>query len=85
MHSNQEGYTLGDKGLIAIGAALAIGLPALAAAIGQGRATAAAMEGIARQPEAAGNIRGGLVLGLAFMEALALYGLVIAFFLQQKV
>lgn len=76
---------MGDKGLIAIGAALAIGLPAVAAAMGQGRATAAAMEGIARQPEAAGNIRGGLVLGLAFIEALALYGLVIAFFLQQKV
>ncbi|MGH8103026.1 MAG: ATP synthase F0 subunit C [bacterium] len=74
-----------EKGLIALAAALAIGLPALAAAFGQGRAIAAGMEGIARQPEAAGSIRGGLMILLAFIEALAIYGLVVAILLLGKI
>lgn len=64
-------------GLVAIGAGLAIGLAGFGAAMGQGRATAQAMDGIARQPEAAGDIRGTLILSLALMEAIAIYGLLV--------
>lgn len=68
-------------GLIAIGAGLAIGLGAIGAGIGQGIATAHATESMARQPELAGTIRTTLIIGLAFMEALTIYGLLIAFML----
>ncbi len=64
-------------GLIAIGAGLAIGLAAMGAALGQGRATAQAMDAIARQPEAASDIRGSLIIALALMEAVAIYGLLV--------
>ncbi|WP_345740925.1 ATP synthase F0 subunit C, partial [Succinatimonas hippei] len=47
--------------------------------LGQGMAAAKAMDAIARQPEAAGDIRTSLILSLAFMEALTIYGLLIAF------
>lgn len=61
-----------------IAAALAIGLGAIGPGIGQGNAAGSAVEGIARQPEAEGKIRGTLLLTLAFMESLTIYGLVIA-------
>jgi len=61
-----------------IGAGLAIGLGAIGPGIGQGTAAGQAVEGIARQPEAEGKIRGTLLLSLAFMEALTIYGLVVA-------
>lgn len=61
------------------GFALAIGT--LATASAQGRALAQAMDGIARQPEAAGSIRGTLIIGLAFIEALTIYVLLIALIL----
>ncbi|HOL17279.1 MAG TPA: ATP synthase F0 subunit C, partial [Bacillota bacterium] len=50
--------------------ALAVVVAALSSAFSQGIATKAAMEGIARQPEASGDIRTTLILALAFMEAL---------------
>eukprot|EP00982_Pelagococcus_subviridis_P005083 29472-Pelagococcus_subviridis.AAC.14 len=56
-----------------IGAGLAIGLGAIGPGIGQGTAAGQAVEGIARQPEAEGKIRGTLLLSLAFMEALTIY------------
>lgn len=61
-----------------IAAGLAVGLAAIGPGIGQGEASGAALEGIARQPEAENKIRGTLLLCLAFMEALTIYGLVIA-------
>jgi F-type H+-transporting ATPase subunit c len=61
-----------------IAAALAVGLGAIGPGIGQGQAAGQAVEGIARQPEAEGKIRGTLLLSLAFMEALTIYGLVVA-------
>jgi F-type H+-transporting ATPase subunit c len=72
-------------GLIALGAGLGMGIAAYGAASGQGRATAAAMESIGRNPASADRIFVPLILGLALMEALALYMLVIAFFLQGKI
>ena len=61
-----------------LAAALAVGLAAIGPGIGQGTAAGKAVEGIARQPEAEGKIRGTLLLSLAFMEALTIYGLVVA-------
>jgi F-type H+-transporting ATPase subunit c len=72
-------------GLIAIGAGIAIAGAAFGAALGQGRAVAAAMESIGRNPNAADRIQTPMIIGIAFMEALAIYALVIAFFLQGKV
>ena len=62
--------------VIAVG--LAIGLASIGPGVGQGTAAGQAVEGIARQPEAEGKIRGTLLLSLAFMEALTISGLVVA-------
>jgi F-type H+-transporting ATPase subunit c len=61
-----------------LAAGLAVGLAAIGPGIGQGNAAGQAVEGIARQPEAEGKIRGMLLLTLAFMESLTIYGLVIS-------
>ena len=61
-----------------VGAGLAVGLAAIGPGVGQGSAAAQAVEGIARQPEAEGRIRGTLLLCLAFMESLTIYGLVVS-------
>jgi len=74
----------GHKGLIALAAGLGLGIAAFGTALGQGRATAAAMESIGRNPNSADRVFTPLVLGLALMEALALYTLVIAYLLQSK-
>lgn len=68
-----------SRGFIGLGAALGLGIAALGAALGQGRATAAAMESIGRNPNSADRLFTPLLLGLALMEALALYPFVIAF------
>jgi F-type H+-transporting ATPase subunit c len=60
-------------------AALGLGIAAFGGAIGQGLATGKAVESIARQPEAASDIRGALLLGLALMEALTIYALLVVF------
>ncbi len=65
----------------ALGAGLAIGLGAIGPGIGQGNAAAATVEGMARQPEASGRLQGTMWATLAMMEALALYGLVVALIL----
>ena len=67
-----------------IGAGFAIGLAALGCGIGQGRGTAAALEGIARNPGAAGKIQGPFILGLALIESLAIYAFVVALILCFK-
>jgi F-type H+-transporting ATPase subunit c len=73
-----------DKWL-GIGAALAIGLSALGGAIGQGRAAGSALEGIARNPQASGKIFVPMIVGLALIESLVIYGLLIAFQLYGKI
>lgn len=70
------------KAWAAAGAGIAIGLAALGGALGQGRAAAAALEGISRNPGAAARIQTPMILGLALIESLVLLGFVIAFFLQ---
>jgi len=69
----------------AIGAAIAIGLAVLGGALGQGRAAAAALEGISRNPGAAPRIQTPIILGLALIESLVLFAFLIAFLLQGKV
>jgi len=69
---------------IAIGAGLAIGLAGLGCGIGQGLAAAGAVQGIARNPGAAGQIQTPMIIGLALIESIALYGFVIGFMLQGK-
>lgn len=70
-----------DNALFALAAAFAIGFSTFGPAMAQGKAAAAAMEAMGRQPEAAGEIRTSLILALAFMEALTIFGLLIAFLL----
>jgi len=68
----------------ALSAAFAIGIAAAAGAIGQSRGIAAACEGIARNPGAAGAIRLVMIIGLALIESLVIYALIIAFMIQGK-
>lgn len=83
----QDAHTAGglDKGLIAISAGLAIGLAAFGGGLGQGKTAAAALDGIARNPAAQSKIFTPMIIGLALIESLVIYALVIAFFLQGKV
>jgi len=70
------------EGMKAIGAALAIGLGAIGPGIGIGILGGKAMEAIGRNPEAAGEIRTNMILGIAFAEAVAIYALVIALIIK---
>ena len=73
-----------DVGMIALAAALAIGLSAIGPGIGQGIAASKALEGMARQPEMAGKLQTTMILALALMEALAIYGQLISFMLLAR-
>ena len=66
----------------AISAAFLLGLAAAAGAIGQSRAIAASVEGIARNPSAGGAIRTAMIIGLALIESLVIYALLIAFLIR---
>lgn len=63
--------------LAALGCSLAMGLAAVGAAIGQGISLSKACEGIARNPGASGKITTTLIIGLAMIESLAIYALVV--------
>ena len=64
-----------------VGAAAAVSFGAIGPALGEGRAIAAAMDAIARQPESAGTISRTLFVGLAMIETMAIYCLVVALLL----
>jgi len=68
-------------GLAKLGGGLSIGLAALGTGIGMGILVGKAIEGMARQPESAGLLRITMFIGVAFVEALALYALVVTFLL----
>lgn len=70
-----------DRGLIALSAALAIGLAAFGAAISIGLATARAVDATARQPEIAGKVQTILMTSIVFIEATAIYALVVSLLL----
>lgn len=71
-------------GLIAIAVAITISVSTIAPAIGMGNASGKALEGMSRQPEMMGQLRTNMILALAFMESLTIYGLVLAFMLLAK-
>ena len=73
------------KAWAAAGAGIAIGLGALGGALGQGRAAAAALEGISRNPGASGRIFTPMIIGLALIESLVIYALVVFFMMKGKI
>ena len=84
----QEAAGAATSGLVQwsiITAGFALAIAAAGAALGQGRAVASAAEAIARNPGAAGEIRGALILGLVLIESLVIYVLLVSlilFFIQ---
>ena len=72
------------EGMAWLGAGLAIGLAALGTGIGIGLLAAKSVEAAARQPEAIGTVQRLMILGIAFIEALCLYALLIAIMLLGK-
>ena len=72
------------RAYIAIAAAIAVGLAALGGTLGQSKAAAAALEGIARNPGAANKVQTPMILGLALMESLVILAWVIAYQLLGK-
>ena len=67
--------------LICIAAALSVGIAALGCGIGMGSAVGGACTGTARNPEASGKITVTMIIGLALIESLTIYGLVISLIL----
>lgn len=86
----QEAATTGGEGalrggLIALAANVGIGIAAFGSALGQGRMVASAMESIGRNPNSTNQLFVPMIIGLAFVESLTLYSLVISFILQGKI
>ena len=66
------------KAACAIGAGLCMGIGAIGPALGEGHAVGKALEGMARQPEAAGTLRSNMIMGCAITETTGIYSLVVA-------
>lgn len=64
--------------MLALACGLGLGLACAGAGLGQGRVGAAAVEGIARQPEASGKIQIAMIIALALIESLAIYTLLVS-------
>ena len=75
---DHAGGGMSEKAVLGMAAALAIAIAALGGALGQGRAAAATLEGIARNPGAADKLFTPMLLGLALIESLVIYALLIA-------
>ncbi len=71
----------GFFGAIVLAAGLAVGIAACGCGVGMGHATRGACEGIARNPELAGRLTVTMILGIALIESLTIYSLVIALIL----
>lgn len=91
LYAAEEATTVGEgaftflKAALALGAGLGIGIAALGGALGQGKAAAAALEGIARNPEASGKVMTPMIIALVLIESLVIYALVVAFMLMGKI
>ena len=72
------------KAMIGIACGLGIGIAAFGGALGQGRTASAALDGIARNPSASGKIFTPMILGLALIESLVIYSLIISILLLNK-
>lgn len=75
---------MGDKGLYALGAGLILGMAALGGTLGQGKIGAAAMDGIARNPQAGKDMFTPMMIGLALVESLVILAFALAFLFQAK-
>ncbi|MCM8528100.1 MAG: ATP synthase F0 subunit C [Lentisphaeraceae bacterium] len=71
--ASQAAALIGPKA----GAAIGAGIVAIGAGLGIGKLAASAMEGIARQPEAGGEIKGGMLVAAALIEGVSLFGVVV--------
>ncbi len=85
-HAQEVGvqYIERDK-WVAIAAGLGLAIAAFGGALGQGRAAAAALEGISRNPNASDKLFTPMLLGLALIESLVIYSLIISFMLVFKI
>lgn len=86
LYAQDTGAAAGGAGSVVaqwsvITAGFALAIAAAFGALGQGKAVSSAVEGIARNPGAAGDIRGSLILGLVLIESLVIYVLLIALIL----
>lgn len=72
-------------GLVALAAGLAVAIAAVGSATAQGRTAVAALDAIWRQPDAVGDVRGAMMLALAFQEALTIFVMLVALMLALKV
>ena len=70
--------------VLAFGVTLGLPMAVIFASRAQGNATSTALEGIARQPEATGQIQTAMIIGLALIESLVIYSLLMFFILQAK-
>lgn len=69
---------------LALAVGLAVPIAVLCAALGQGKAAAAALEAIARQPDAVSDIQRVLIIALGFIESLVIYALLVFFLMNGK-
>ena len=69
------------RAMAVLGAGLCMGIGAIGPALGEGNAVGHALDGMARQPEAAGNLRTNMILGCAITETTGIYALVVALLL----
>lgn len=76
--AQEGGASMDPASLIPIGVGLTLGLAAFGGAFGQGRAAASALDGIARNPAAAGKIQVPLIVSLALMEGLTIFSWLVA-------
>ena len=72
------------KAMIALASGIGIGIAAAGGGIGQGKAVASALEGIGRNPGASGKILTPMIIGLAMIESLVIYSLVVSLMLFLK-
>lgn len=77
-----DGQDAGTLNLGAVAAAIGIAIAAAGGALGQGKAAAAALEGIARNPSAQDKLFVPMIIALVFIESLVIYALVIAFMVR---
>lgn len=75
----QGGAAASPTNWVAVATGIAMAIAAAGCGVGQGRAAAAATEGIARNPSAKASIQVALIIGLAFIESLAIYTLLVIF------
>jgi F-type H+-transporting ATPase subunit c len=73
------------QSMLSLALPIGLGIAAVGSGVGLGKAVAAAMEAMGRQPEAAGKIQVGMIIGCALIEALTIYALVTVFVLQSKI